>query len=348
MGMDRRTLAKAALGIAASGAAAISFSSPRTRRVCVLSTTEANAVAPLIAAFEQANPAFSVDYRQLGSVELMKEALGEGCIDVVWSSAMDLQIKLVNDGQALRYKSVNAGELPRWAIWKHEAYATTIEPIVLAYNRQLLAESELPQSREALAALLSGDVRRFRDRVATYDINRSGLGFLLAAHDAAASPRYWDLVRAFGRNRASLETETVGMLDSVATGRTLLAYNVLGSYAGAYTRRHPDVAIAYLQDYTLLASRVAFISKGASNPSGAQAWLDFVLSPTGQQLLEEGGGLAGVRTDALPARPGRRLLQRLGDAARPIALGPGLLAHLDRSSHLSLASQWRQVFENPG
>ena len=34
-------------------------------------------------------------------------------------------------------------------------------------------------------------------------------------------------------------------------------------------------------------------------------------------------------------------------AARPIAIGPGLLAHLDRSSHNALLNRWRRGFENP-
>ncbi|MFT3820426.1 MAG: ABC transporter substrate-binding protein [Rubrivivax sp.] len=347
MEFGRRAVVASALGVAALGSTA---AWPQAaRRVRVLSTTEVAAVQPLIRAFERVNPAFRVDYRQLGSAELTRAFLadGGGSADVVWSSAMDLQTKLVNDGQALRYESPHARGLPPWAVWKHEAYATTIEPIVVAYHRQLLAEAEVPRTREALALRLSAEVPRFRDRVATYDIRSSGLGFLLAASDAAASPRYWDLVRSLGRCRASLEPETMGMLDAVAAGRALLAYNVLGSYAEAYARRHPEVAVAYLQDYTLLASRVAFISRRAPNPEGARAWLDHLLSPLGQQMLEEGGGFYGVRTDALPARAGSLLLQRLGDAARPIAIGPGLLAHLDRSSHNALLNRWRRGFEHP-
>jgi len=347
MEIGRRAVVASAFGAAALGSAAVRAQG--VRRVRVLSTTEAGAAQPLVRAFERANPAFRIDYRQLGSAELMREFLADGGsgADVVWSSAMDLQTKLVNDGQALRYESPHARELPPWAVWKYEAYATTVEPIVVAYHRQLLADAELPRTHEALARLLSSEAPRFRDRVATYDIRNSGLGFLLAAYDAAASPRYWELVRALGRCRASLELETMGMLDAVATGRALIAYNVLGSYADAYARRQPEVAVAYLQDYTLLASRVAFISRRAPNPDGARAWLDHLLSPLGQQLLEEGGGFYGVRTDAPASRAGRTLLQKLGDAARPIAIGPGLLAHLDRSSHNALLNRWRRGFENP-
>ena len=35
----------------------------------------------------------------------------------------------------------------------------------------------------------------------------------------------------------------------------------------------------------------------------------------------------------------------LASAARPIALGPGLLAHLDRSSRDTFIQRWRREFE---
>ena len=54
---------------------------------------------------------------------------------------MDLQIKLVNDGYAQTYVSKEIAHIPDWAIWKDEAYAVTAEPIVIVYNKKLVAES---------------------------------------------------------------------------------------------------------------------------------------------------------------------------------------------------------------
>ena len=182
-----------------------------------------------------------------------------------------------------------------------------------------LAEAEVPRTHAALAALLGSDTQRFRGRVATYDIERAGIGFLMAAHDAMATPRFWELVRSLGACQASLHADTQSMLESVAAGRSLLAYNVLGTYAEAFARRNPDVGVVYPSDYTLVLSRVAFIARNAPNPQGARLWLDHLLSPQGQRLLADAGGLFSVRTDS--ARPpigprGRAATRRRGSADR--------------------------------
>lgn len=345
MPMNRRAIGTALLSLAALRT---TTAAPAARRVTVLSATDRIAVQPLIDDFERRYPGHPVDYREFGSVELYQYFLAEGgkAADVLWSSAMDLQIKLVNDGHALRYESPHVPNLPRWAVWKHEAYGTTYEPVGVAYHRQQLAEAEVPRTHAALAALLRSDTRRFRGRVATYDIERAGIGFLLAAHDAMATPRFWELVRSLGACQASLHASTVSMLEGVAAGRSLLAYNVLGTYAEAFARRNPDVGVVYPSDYTLVLSRVAFIARNAPNPQGARLWLDHMLSPQGQRLLADGGGLFSVRTDSVRPRSALAVGQQLGAAARPIALGPALLAHLDRSKHAALLKRWRKEFEH--
>jgi iron(III) transport system substrate-binding protein len=136
------------------------------------------------------------------------------------------------------------------------------------------------------------------------------------------------------------------MLESVAKGQSALAYNVLGTYADAYARTNPDMGVAYLQDYTLVISRVAFIARKAPNPQGAKLWLDHLLSQTGQRLLAQTGKLYGVRTDMTGPRSSAALKQLLGSAARPIAIGPGLIANLDHSKRRALLKRWYAEFEN--
>lgn len=257
---------------------------------------------------------------------------------------MDLQIKLVNDGHAARHVSPHAASLPRWAVWKHEAYATTYEPVGLVHHRDGLAAGEVPRTHAALAALLRAEPARFRQRVATYDIERSGLGYLLAAHDAQVTQGAWDLVQALAASQARLYTHTQDMLDSVRLGYSLLAYNVLGTYAAAAAASHPELVLVYPGDYTLIASRVAFVAQRAPNAEGARQWLDHLLSPAGQRVLADDCGLYPVRTDLDGARTGSQLQRQLGAAARPIALGPGLMAPLDQSRRAAFLKRWHGAF----
>jgi iron(III) transport system substrate-binding protein len=340
---------RALVGACLLGAAALGVPAARAvaaRPVRVFSTTDQAVVQPLIGSFERQHRGLRVDYVPLGSVELFERFLADGgrSADVTWSSAMDLQIKLVNDGHAARHESPHAAHLPRWAVWKHEAYATTYEPVGLAYHRGLWAGAELPRTHAALAALLLSDLPRFRRRVATYDIERAGLGYLLAAHDAMVSRRAWELVRSLAACQASLHADTQSMLESVGAGRALLAYNVLGTYAEAFARKQPELAVLYPSDYTLIASRVAFVARRAPNPEGARQWLDHLLSPAGQRTLGDECGLYPLRSDAASARTGEALQRQLGAAARPIALGPGLLAPLDSSRQAATLKRWRDMF----
>ena len=352
MPLNRRVMGAGLLGLAASSVAAagiarVAGSTSAAQRVGVLSTTDRHTVQPLIEDFERRHPGLNVDYIELGSTELYDRFLRQRDdapvrADVLWSAAMDLQIKLVNDGYALRYESPHAPQLPKWAIWKHEAYGVTQEAVGMAVHRTLLAAGEVPRTRPALAALLAADAPRWRDRAATFDIERSGLGFLAAAQDALATPRYWDLVRVLGQCGASLHADTQSMLDRVAAGGALLAYNVLGSYAEVFARSRPEIGVVYFEDYTLVVSRVAFIARTAPNPPGARLWLDYLLSAPGQQLLAS-GGLYGVRADSAQPRSTAALDPRLGRALRPVALGPGLLAHLDSSRRQAFLKRWKQA-----
>lgn len=318
-----------------------------TRRLRILSTTDRPLVEPLLAAFERRHPDHGLDYLQAGSAEAYEAFVASSgrLADVVWSSAMDLQIKLVNDGHALTYRSPHAAALPPWAIWRHEAYATTWEPVGFAFHRDRLAPSAVPTTHAALVQALRADPARYDGRVLTYDIARSGIGYLLAAQDIDTAPGAWSLARTLGLCQARLYTDTLGMLQALSQGDALLVYNALGSYTEAFAREHREIGILYPADYTLIMSRVALISRTARNPDGARLWIDFLLSSGGQQLLGEAAVLRSIRLDAPEATSTTALEHQLRGAARPIALGLGLLAQLDGSKREMITRRWRREFE---
>ena len=283
---------------------------------------------------------------QAGSAEIYERVVASDAsvADVVWSSAMDLQLKLANDAFALAYRSPHADRIPAWAVWRHEAYATTWEPVGFAYDSTRLAPALPPRTHQALIDLLSSPAGPLRNRVASYDIERSGIGSLLAAEDLATAPGAWALPRALGRSLARFHEDTWSMLDALARGEALIAHNALGSYVEAYACDHPVIAVVYPSDYTLIMSRVALISRQPREPDGARAWLDSLLSSEGQQLLGQAGRLRSIRIDAPEASSTAALARQLQGAARPIALGPGLLANLDRSKLEVVRRRWRREY----
>lgn len=336
-----------AIGAAAGAATLARRLQAATRRLRVLSTTDRPIVQPLIEAFERRHPDYGVDYIQAGSAEVFEGFVASSgrLADVVWSSAMDLQIKLVNDGYALTYRCPHATALPSWAVWRHEAYATTWEPVGFAFHRTRLAQEEVPTTHAALVEKLYASPGRFTGQLVTYDIERSGIGYLLTAQDVETAPGAWSIPHALGLCRAGLYTDTHAMLEALSCGEALIAYNTLGSYAEAFAREHPEIGIVYPTDYTLIMSRVALISRMPQEPVGARLWIDFLLSPDGQQLLGRAGALRSIRLDAPEANSSAMLEQQLRGAARPIALGLGLLANLDRSKRDLITRRWRREYE---
>ena len=76
------------------------------RTLTVYSSLDEDVSRPLIRAFQVANPDIAVSYHDLQSLEIYERVIretdaGDETADLVISSAMDLQLKLVNDGYAI-------------------------------------------------------------------------------------------------------------------------------------------------------------------------------------------------------------------------------------------------------
>src|SRR4051812_39202681 len=101
----------------------------------VKTTTDLSEAVDLVSEFTKLNPGVVVEYSKVLSTDLFDEVVKssgtKGTVDVVWSSSMDLQIKLANDGHAAEYRSAEADGIFGWARWKDRAYGVTAEPVVI-------------------------------------------------------------------------------------------------------------------------------------------------------------------------------------------------------------------------
>lgn len=256
---------------------------------------------------------------------------------------MDQQATLVQRGFAQAYASPELGGLPAWAQWDQRLFATTYEPVAIAYHRDAWGGKPPPATRQALAQALAADAQRLEGKTATYNAERSGVGFLLASADAQAMAGYWELMRAFGATRPALLLTTGAMLQRLASGSTLVAYNVLGAYALEAQRRDPSLQVVFPEDGTLVASRLALINSSAPHPNAARLWLDFLLSRQGQTVAATQSRLIAVRGDVEGEYTAARMAARLGPAARPIALGPGLTRYADSAAWRDFVLAWRKA-----
>ena len=89
-------------------------------KLVVYAATDTKAAEPLIKDFNALYPSIKVEYNDMNSTEIYNRyisevAAGGNSADVLWSSAMDLQIKLVSDGYGMPYKTQELAALPFWA-----------------------------------------------------------------------------------------------------------------------------------------------------------------------------------------------------------------------------------------
>jgi len=314
----------------------------REGQLLVYSSADLTDMDGLLRAFAQRQPKIKVNYQHLVSTELYgrfvrEVGAGTPSADFLFSSAMDTQIKLVNDGYAQPYASPEKPNLPAWALWKDEAYGLTAEPIVIAYNKRLLAPADVPRSHDDLENLLRRKRAALTGKVGTYDIEQSSTGFLFFSQDVQISYDTWALLRAVGRTSPRFDIGAHEILARVSTGEQILAYNVMSSYALERHAKDPWVEVVFPSDYTLVMSRIAFISNAARHPAAAKLFLDFLLSRDGQMLLAQ-RYMTPVRTDLPPVLEHTHPLN-----LQAIHVGPALMANLDRLKHAKLVSEWKRA-----
>ncbi|MBK0399807.1 ABC transporter substrate-binding protein [Limibaculum sp. M0105] len=336
-----------ALGLGAPAAAqeavATFGSGPEVLRV--EGSTDLAVFGPVLEAFASARPGISIVYEQRGTNDLFSRA-ADACAnaaqgaDVVISSAIDLQVKLVNDGCAQPHRTAAAELLPGWARWRDELFGLTFEPAVIVYNRALVPAADVPATRFDLIDLLRAKPARYAGKVATYDIEQSGLGYLFAFADSQEATTFGRLMEAFERADAVATCCSAELIDAVAEGRFLIAYNLLGSYALARAAEDARIGVVAPSDYTLALSRAAMVPRHATNPRAAKALIDYLLSPEGRFGLAQASLIVSFgETDD----PATATLSGTPSTLRPIALSPALLVGLDRQKRALFTAQWRSI-----
>lgn len=344
-----RVLAPAAVAtaIAVSGAAmaqdsALIEAARSEGAVSIYTSTDLSQADTLIEAFKAQYPGIEVEYNDLGTNGTYNRVISEAAAsqmgaDVVWSSAMDLQMKLAADGYFEAYSSPYKDALPDWATYKDLIYATTVEPVGIIYNTRAVSEDRVPQTRAELIAFLSDP--SVKGKVAAFDPEKSGSGFLFHTNDLHETDNFWDLAKAFGVASGKTYSSTGAMRETVVSGENVLAFNLIGSYALDWVKEMPNLGVAFGKDYTAAFSRMAGIPKGAPHPNAARLFLDFMLSQEGQSALAT-RGLPSVRKDVETGFNIDTINDRVGGALRPIKVDETLLDYLDPAKRVEFLKKW--------
>ncbi|TWT21457.1 ABC transporter substrate-binding protein [Luteimonas marina] len=316
--------------------------------ITLYSTLDTAVFEPLLVDFQRVHPEIGVRYENLDATpqyeRFVREAdAGVRRADLLISTSMDLQVKLVNDGYAAEHVSASADALPAWARWRNEAFGFTFEPAVMVFNRAAMEGRPVPQSRAELIDQIRREPEFWRSRIGTYDISRSSVGYLLASQDVRQSSEFGALVEAFGDIDLQVEEHTATLLERIESGDLVAGYNLLGSYARARAGSDRNFLLVYPRDHTLVLARTVVIARNAPNPVLAHKFLEYLLSVRGQRVMAAQCGLPPIRKEL------DGVYERLGvnesqiGVLRPISLGPGLLVYLDQQKRRQMLEAWRAI-----
>lgn len=295
----------------------------------VLSSTDTSFFAPIIEQYLAEQPNLNVEYLVTGTADLDRLfRASPDQFDVVISSAMDLQLKLANDGFALRVNGVGS---PEWAQWRESLFAFTTEPAAIVVNRAAFDGQALPKSRQELIKALRARPETFRDKLGTYDVRNSGLGYLFATQDARTSETYWRLMEVMGGLGTHLYCCSGEMIDDLVTGKIVVAYNVLGSYATARTDVANKIKIILPSDFPTVMMRTALVSKHAPQKPAAVAFLRHLISRPKTADINGVFPLPVIQTGSN------------GTHQSMIALDPALMTYLDRLKRRKFIQAWEDA-----
>ena len=294
----------------------------------IISSTDTDLFAPLIEVFVARNPDVTIEYLVTGTADIdrrFREA--PEAFDIAISSAMDLQLKLTNDGYALPLESVTHLD---WAEWRQSLFAFTSEPAAIVINRAAFEGLPIPRSRQELIEALRARPEVFQGRVGTYDIRQSGLGYLFATQDARAFETYWRLMEVMGGLDARLYCCSGEMIDDLTDGTIAVAYNVLGSYAEARADSRNSLEIVLPSDFPTTMMRTALVSRSSREPAAAERFIQFLVS-------YQSGPIGEVRS--LPSLHATME----GTESSAIALEPALMTFLDTLKRRKFISEWENA-----
>jgi iron(III) transport system substrate-binding protein len=316
------------------------------RELVIYSSLDSPLARPLVEAFQALRPEIAVRYEDLLTGEIAARVMqetdaGRPTADLVFSSAMDVTVKLANDGYAREAEVAGAAAWPDWAAWRDMVFALTFEPAVIVYHKPSFPDGP-PDTRAALMDWLETAPK---GQIGTYDIARSAVGYLYLMRDQEHFADLWPLVRAMGRAGVQTYPTSQDVIDGVNSGALKLGYNVLGSYAADQAARLPDIGLVLPRDYVVVISRVALVPRAAANPDLGEAFLEFLMSREGQTVLAERLRLPAVSLEVRGKDSASAMQEALGAKLRPVAVSPGLLAYLDAASRARVLADWNAALE---
>lgn len=325
----------------------ISAAAAKEGKLYIYGALDRRVADALVKEFNSVYPGIAVDFVALDSSQVFSWYVGDIAAkkvsaDILWSGDIRLQAALARDGFGQPYKPAETAGIMATAAIGDAVFVSGFEPVVMVYNKKLLAGKDLPLSRNALMKALKSE--QWRGKVAVCDPEKSDTAFLILTQDLAHGQDLWGLVRRFGDAGLKIYPDYRTLLEKVGSGEAVLGYNVpLGEVLKAGD--NPALGWSYTADYNLALPQTLLISKRATHPDAAGLWVDFVRSRRGQEIVSTGSNLFPVRSDVVGGEMQKRGGQPPAGVLRMAGSGVDVTRFNDDGMKRGFLLRWKQLLK---
>lgn len=262
-------------------------------RVAVVTSYSKDVTDPIKRAFERAHPGITLDVQNRNTnagVKFVEETRANNQVDLFWASAPDAFEVLKGKRLLQPYRPKIAGLPERIGAFPvndpdgaYVGFAASGYGIM--WNERYARANKLPEPREW------SDLAKpaYHDHVAIAAPSRSGTTHLTIETilQGEGWERGWRTIREFSGNLRQVTERSFGVPEAVNSGQVGVGI-VIDFFAFSSQASGFPVKFVYPTVTAIVPANVGIVA-GAPNRAGAEAFVEFLLSPQGQEILLEPG-----------------------------------------------------------
>lgn len=260
-----------------------------TGKVTIVTSFSKEVTDPYKAAFEKAFPGTMVDVQNRNTnagVKFIDETKANNPVDIFWASAPDAFEVLKGKGLLEAYKPKAEGipeKIGNYPIHDPQGFYSgfAASGYGIMWNTRYVSAQKLPEPREWQDLATAP----YFDHVSMAAPSRSGTTHLTieAILQSGGWDKGWGVIKGFSGNLRTITERSFGVPDAVNSGQ--VGYGiVIDFFAFSAQGAGFPVKFAYPSLSTIVPANIAVV-KNAPNGTAAKAFIDFVLSEPGQEIL---------------------------------------------------------------
>jgi phosphoglycerate transport regulatory protein PgtC len=281
----------AAFAGALSVAAGAALAQAPTGKVTVVTSFSKDVTDPFKKAFEQAYPGTQLEVQNRNTnagVKFVEETKGNNQTDLFWASAPDAFEVLKGKGLLQKYGPKATGipeKVGAFPINDREGFyfGFAASGYGIMWNERYAKANKLPEPKDWSDLAKSA----YHDHVSIAAPSRSGTTHLTIETilQGEGWDKGWRTVKEMGGNLRQITERSFGVPEAVNSGQVGFGV-VIDFFAFSAQASGFPVKFVYPTVTTIVPANVAIVAN-APNKAGAEAFVEYLLSPSGQEVLLE-------------------------------------------------------------